>query len=161
MAVAGRLDINTTGLLLFTQDGSIASHIIHHESMVEKEYLVRLSAPMSYIQGNNIKYDYDYHHYYNIHKDSAIEELQDKVEILRRGINCSGDLLMAKSIDILHEQNQQLRIILTCGKKHHIRRMMESVSLNVQALKRVRIGNITLGPLPTGKWRYLSPNESI
>jgi pseudouridine synthase len=166
LAVAGRLDINTTGLLLFTQDGSIASHIIGSNSTVEKEYLVRLSAP------NNTQYDYDYTKYYISNPTTAMEELQDKVQLLRNGIMCCGELLEAKSIDILHTtdmmattqylQNQiQLRIILTQGKKHHIRRMIEGVNYHVQALKRVRIGNITLGSLPVGMWRYKYQHERI
>ena len=165
LALAGRLDINTTGLLLFTQDGKIASQIIGPKSEIEKEYLVRLSAP------NNLKFDYDYAKYYIWNPEKAMEELQEKVELLRKGIQCGDDFLVAKSVDILSSTSTtaphqfqhpiQLRFVLTQGKKHHIRRMVESVQCHVQALKRVRIGSITLGSLPMGKWRYKYENERI
>ena len=158
LAVAGRLDINTTGLLLLTQDGSLAAQIIGPQSEIEKEYLVRISiAPHQ----NRVVYD----------RDPAYEEVYDKIDVLRRGIQCGSDFLHAKSIDLLHSTNYsssthdyddfQLRFVLTRGKKHHIRRMVEGVQYHVTALKRVRIGRIVLGSLPTGKWRYKLAHERL
>ncbi len=148
LAVAGRLDINTTGLLLLTQDGHLAAQIIGPQSEIEKEYLVRISTTA-------IGYD----------REDAVDELYDKIDVLRRGIECGSDFLQAKSVDLLHSTNHyddfQLRFILTRGKKHHIRRMVQGVQSKVTALKRVRIGQIVLGSLPTGKWRYKSPHERL
>jgi 23S rRNA pseudouridine2604 synthase len=133
-AVAGRLDVNSTGLLVLTQNGTIASRLIGNESNMEKEYLVRLDS--------------------SLFND---DRLEDKLDTLRDGIEDKGELLIAKSVSVLNED--QLQVVLTAGKHHHIRRMMHAVNWNTQALKRVRIGKIMLGDLPLGHWRYLLPHE--
>lgn len=131
-AAAGRLDVNSTGLLVLTQSGSIASQLVSHKH--EKEYLVRLQSPL-FVSVDAI----------------------DKLDQLRHGIVHDGDLLQAVSVEPVNQQ--QLKVVLTHGKHHHIRRMMEAVDWKVQALKRVRMGPIRLGNLPVGCWRYLFPHE--
>jgi 23S rRNA pseudouridine2604 synthase len=143
MAVAGRLDVNSTGLLVFTQDGVIARQIIAPDSNIEKEYLVRLQPDPKRPSL----------------KDSQSNEIQSILRRLTEGITDEGELLDAKSIQVVN--NDQLRIVLTSGKKHHIRRMMDAVGLDIQALKRVRIGNLRLGGLKPGKWRFLGSNETL
>jgi 23S rRNA pseudouridine2604 synthase len=152
MAVAGRLDINTSGLLLFTQCGKMAADIIGPQSTVEKEYLVRWQCwTIPHVSMSNT--------------DPALfnpvsnEYVLECIHRLRRGVDCSGERLQAVSVNVLNAN--QLRIVLRAGKKHHIRRMVESVGWKVQALKRVRVGNIALGSLPKGHWRYLQPNETV
>jgi len=135
-AVAGRLDINSTGLLVFTQSGVVAQQIVSPRpgvSSVEKEYLVRIP--------------------------SSVTNLDERLEILRHGVQDNDDFLQAVSVESINED--QLRIVLTQGKHHHIRRMLKSVQLPVRALKRVRIGNVVLADLPLGQWRYMGPHETF
>ncbi len=131
MAPAGRLDIDSRGLLVFTQDGRIARQLIGADSKTEKEYLVRVRG-----KANN-----------------------ETLELLRHGLCLDGKPL--RPAQVSWQNKDQLRFILTEGRKRQIRRMCDEVGLEVTALKRVRIGNIRLGNLPVGKWRYLRPNEQF
>lgn len=129
LAPAGRLDIDSTGLLVLTQDGRIARRLIGEDSGVEKEYLVR-------VQG----------------------ELEPGgLELLNHGLSLDGKLLKPARVSWLNED--QLCFILREGKKRQIRRMCELVGLKVVGLKRVRMGRIRLGDLPPGRWRYLREGE--
>lgn len=129
LAPAGRLDIDSTGLLVLTQDGRIAKQLIDANSTVEKEYLVRVEG-----------------------------ELTDRgLEMLRHGLSLDGEAL--KPARVSWQNEDQLRFILNEGKKRQIRRMCEIVGLKVVGLKRVRIGRIMLGDLPVGQWRLLTPEE--
>ena len=128
---AGRLDIDSTGLLVLTQDGRIARQIIGEDSSIDKEYLVR-------VQGNLSK---------------------EGLKLLNHGLELDGKKL--KPAKVSWQNEDQLRFILREGKKRQIRRMCELVGLQVVGLKRIRIGNVMLGNLPPGKWRYLGQNESF
>lgn len=129
LAPAGRLDIDSTGLLVLTQDGRIAKQLIDANSTVDKEYLVRVEG-----------------------------ELNDRgLEMLRYGISLDGEAL--KPAQVSWQNEDQLRFILNEGKKRQIRRMCEIVGLRVVGLKRVRIGRVMLGDLPVGQWRLLTPEE--
>ena len=133
LAPAGRLDIDSTGLLVLTQDGRIAKLLIGENSLVEKEYLVRVAH--AYADG-----------------------VPDKVlQLLRHGLELDGEPLKPAKVSWANEV--QLRIVLQQGKKRQIRRMCEAVGLQVTGLKRVRIGSVVLGKLPTGQWRYLRDDE--
>jgi len=142
LAVAGRLDIDSTGLLVLTQDGRIARQLIGADSSIEKEYLVRVEWPQAPREG-------------------APKDLfpADRLELLRHGLSLDGVRL--KPAKVSWQNENQLRFVLREGRKRQIRRMCEAVGLRVVALKRVRIGAITLGPLPAGQWRYLRPDESF
>jgi 23S rRNA pseudouridine2604 synthase len=133
---AGRLDIDSVGLLVLTQDGRIAKQLIGEDSEVEKEYLVRVEAPGG---GRALP-------------DSGLE-------LLRHGLELDGEALRPAEVEWLNDD--QLRFVLRQGKKRQIRRMCEAVGLKVVGLKRVRIGSVMLGDLPTGQWRYLRPDESF
>jgi 23S rRNA pseudouridine2604 synthase len=135
LAVVGRLDIDSHGLLLFTQDGRIAKKIIGQDSEIEKEYLVKIS---------------------NFSKFSKVE-IESKIELLCYGIILDGSKLKRAQVKKLNDQ--QLQFILTEGKKRQIRRMCEYVGFEIQGLKRVRIGPFRLGQLPLGKWRFIEPDE--
>ncbi len=76
---------------------------------------------------------------------------------LRHGLSLDGQPLKPARVE--WENPEQLRFVLTEGKKRQIRRMCELVGLKVVGLKRVRIGRVMLGNLPTGQWRYLAPHE--
>ncbi|WP_434777143.1 pseudouridine synthase [Neisseria sp. Ec49-e6-T10] len=131
LAPAGRLDIDSTGLLVLTQDGRIAKHIIGETSNIDKEYLVR-------VKGNII--------------DGGLA-------LLNHGLSLDGKAL--QPAHVIWQNQDQLRFTLKEGKKRQIRRMCELVGLQVVGLKRIRIGKIKLGALPQGKWRYLAANETF
>jgi 23S rRNA pseudouridine2604 synthase len=133
LAPAGRLDIDSTGLLVLTQDGRIAKLLIGENSLVEKEYLVRVA-----------------HAFTEGVPDSALQ-------LLRHGLELDGEALKPAKVSWANED--QLRIVLQQGKKRQIRRMCEAVGLQVIGLKRVRIGSMVLGKLPAGQWRYLRDDE--
>jgi 23S rRNA pseudouridine2604 synthase len=129
LAPAGRLDIDSTGLLVLTQDGRIAKLLIGENSAIEKEYLVRVEGRLS---------DQD-------------------LARLRHGLSLDGAAL--KPAKVSWQNEDQLRFVLREGKKRQLRRMCELVGLKVTGLKRVRIGRISLGDLPVGQWRYLREGE--
>jgi 23S rRNA pseudouridine2604 synthase len=131
LAPAGRLDIDSTGLLVLTQDGRIARRLIGQDSPLEKEYLVRVQGKLSA-------------------KD---------LELLNHGLSLDGAAL--KPATVSWQNADQLRFILQEGKKRQIRRMCELVGLQVTGLKRVRIGRVRLGDLPLGQWRYLGADETF
>jgi 23S rRNA pseudouridine2604 synthase len=130
---AGRLDIDSTGLLVLTQDGRVAKHLIGETSLVEKEYLVRVE------RGESRRFS------------------DENLRRLNHGLSLDGEAL--KPAKVWWQNEDQLRFILNEGKKRQIRRMCELVGLHVVGLKRIRIGNVELGVLPVGKWRYLGRNE--
>ncbi|HVW49146.1 MAG TPA: pseudouridine synthase [Trinickia sp.] len=140
LAPAGRLDIDSTGLLVLTQDGRIAKQLIGEHSSVEKEYLVRVN------YGDRTT-DIDQHF------------PADKLALLRFGLSLDDTAL--KPAKVSWQNGEQLRFVLREGKKRQIRRMCELVGLHVVGLKRVRMGRIALGALPQGKWRYLLPDEAF
>jgi 23S rRNA pseudouridine2604 synthase len=131
LAPAGRLDIDSTGLLILTQDGRVARVLIGDESEIEKEYLVRVSGSLD-ARG---------------------------LALLNHGLMLDGRAL--KPAHVSWQNEDQLRFILTEGRKRQIRRMCELVGLRVVGLKRVRIGRIMLGDLPAGRWRLLGPGEGF
>lgn len=131
LAPAGRLDIDSSGLLVFTQDGRIARQLIGAESEIEKEYLVRVEGTPS----------------------------GRALSLLSHGLSLDGKML--KPAEVVWQNQDQLRFILREGKKRQIRRMCELVGLKVTGLKRIRIGRVKLGSLPLGRWRYLRPGEEF
>jgi len=131
LAPAGRLDIDSTGLLVLTQDGRVAKKLIGEDSGVEKEYLVRVAGEM----------------------------IPNGLQLLKHGLELDGKPLKQAWVKQLNED--QLHFILREGKKRQIRRMCELVGLRVIGLKRVRIGRVMLGDLQVGQWRFLRANESF
>ena len=131
LAPAGRLDIDSTGLLVLTQDGRIARQLIGDDSTVDKEYLVRVEGRL----------------------------ITNGLALLNHGLSLDGKALRPARVEWLNDD--QLRFILREGKKRQIRRMCELVGLTVVGLKRVRVGRVKLGDLPLGQWRYLRPDESF
>jgi 23S rRNA pseudouridine2604 synthase len=131
LAPAGRLDIDSSGLLVFTQDGRIARQLIGEGSEIDKEYLVRVEGRLP-ARG---------------------------LALLNHGLSLDGEVL--KPASVVWQNKDQMRFILREGKKRQIRRMCELVGLKVTGLKRVRIGRVRLGDLPLGEWRYLRPGETF
>lgn len=147
LAPAGRLDIDSTGLLVLTQDGRIARRLIGQDSLVEKEYLVRVE------WANEV----DRERFESQPLAEAFPE--GRLDQLRHGLELDGVELQPAKVSWQNET--QLRMVLREGRKRQIRRMCELVGLKVVALKRVRIGRVVLGQLPPGEWRYLGPFESF
>ena len=131
LAPAGRLDIDSTGLLVLTQDGRVARRIIGEDSDVDKEYLVRVTGRLS----------------------------SEDLKLLNHGLELDDKPL--KPAKVTWQNEDQLRFILREGKKRQIRRMCELVGLKAVGLKRIRIGRVMLGNLPIGQWRYLRDDETF
>ncbi len=131
LAPAGRLDIDSTGLLVLTQDGRIAKQLIGENSRVEKEYLVRVTGKLG----------------------------ADGLALLNHGLSLDGEAL--RPAQVSWQNRDQLRFVLRQGKKRQIRRMCELVGLTAVGLKRVRIGKVMLSDLPDGQWRYLRDDETF
>ncbi len=138
LAPAGRLDIDSIGLLVLTQDGRVARQLIGEDSEMEKEYLVRVSYGVETV---------------NVQGAFPAEQLKR----LCHGLSLDGVAL--KPAQVSWQNPEQLRFVLKEGKKRQIRRMCEQVGLFVTGLKRVRIGRVNLGHLPVGQWRYLASHE--
>jgi len=131
LAPAGRLDIDSQGLLVLTQDGRIAKQLIGENSGIDKEYLVRVQGSLS----------------------------DHGLALLNHGLELDGQAL--KPAEVRWQNQDQLRFVLREGKKRQIRRMCELVGLKAIGLKRVRIGRVKLGALPEGQWRYLAEGEQF
>lgn len=132
---AGRLDIDSVGLLILTQDGRVAKTLIGQDTVIEKEYLVR------------VQYT----------KPGTLPEAD--LKRLCFGLWMDGKALLPAKVRWQNED--QLSFTLREGKKRQIRRMCDMVGLKVLGLKRVRIGKVKLGDLPVGQWRYLRPDEQF
>jgi 23S rRNA pseudouridine2604 synthase len=129
LAPLGRLDMDSRGLLILSDDGVLAKAIIGPESDLEKEYLVRVTGKIT----------------------------PEKIARLCRGLSMDGRQLKPAKVSVV--EGQQLRFILKEGRNRQIRRMCELVGMHVMDLVRVRIGSLQLGDLPEGKWRVLSAEE--
>jgi 23S rRNA pseudouridine2604 synthase len=125
----GRLDKDSTGLILLTNNGQLMDDILRGRNHHEKEYEVRVDRPV---------------------KDSVLDAMEQGVPILDT---------MTKPCRIPYRSGREFRIIITQGLNRQIRRMCEYFGYRVRKLKRVRIVNIYLGELPEGKWRYLTEQE--
>jgi pseudouridine synthase len=125
----GRLDKDSTGLLLLTNDGPLHHRLSHPSFDHEKEYAVTLAAPVS---------------------DSALHKMAE-------GMLLSGK--RTRPAEIHRISLRSFRIILKEGKNRQIRRMVRKVGQEVLELQRIRIAGIRLGKLESGKWRFLEPDE--
>lgn len=129
--VTGRLDIDSTGLLILTEDGALAKKLIGENSTIEKEYHVRFEGKLT----------------------------EEALRKLSCGLSLDGKKL--KRAHVISLAKDKISITLTEGKKRQVRRMCELVGLKVVALKRVRIGRVKLGNLGYGKWRFLKEGEEF
>ncbi len=129
----GRLDMNTEGLLILTNDGEFANHIMHPRYECEKTYFARLEAPLA----------------------------EDKVEMLRKGVTIEedeGKFKTSPAVVIRRDENK-FSVKIREGKKRQVRRMFEAVGGKVLYLRRTAIGELRDTELEKGKWRYLTPKE--
>ncbi len=129
LAPLGRLDQDSRGLLLLSEDGVLAKALVGEHSKLDKEYLVRVTGQIT----------------------------ERKLALLRHGLQLDGRQL--KPAQIEQVEPQRLRFILHEGRNRQIRRMCELVELDVTDLLRLRIGPLKLGTLQEGNWRMLQPEE--
>ncbi|MEO0466961.1 MAG: pseudouridine synthase [Pseudomonadota bacterium] len=129
LAPVGRLDQDSRGLLIMSEDGAVAKAVIGPEADMEKEYIVRIRGSVS----------------------------ENQLRQLRHGLNLDGRRL--KKAVVEQVEIQTLRFVLREGRNRQIRRMCDLVELRVVDLKRIRIGPLELGDLPEGQWRTLTPDE--
>jgi 23S rRNA pseudouridine2604 synthase len=129
LAPLGRLDQDSRGLLLLSEDGVLAKAVIGPDSKLDKEYLVRVAGRIT----------------------------DRKLALLRHGLQL--DARQLKPAKVSEIEPQRLRVVLTEGRNRQIRRMCELVELDVTDLVRIRIGPLQLGDLPEGKWRALTMEE--
>lgn len=129
----GRLDADTEGLLLFTNDGAFAHKLTHPRYHVAKVYLAWVTGHPS---------------------EDALEQLRKGVEI-KEGLTAPAEVTVVKQT----KTRARLKIVIHEGKKRQVRQMCRRVGHEVQHLKRIQIGALKLGDLPAGKYRYLSPQE--
>ena len=125
----GRLDKDSEGLILLTNDGDIVNEILRSENNHEKEYIVRVDRPITDLS----------------------------LKMMTGGVKIMGE--MTKPCKVSRIDRESFRMILTQGLNRQIRRMCSALGYKAQALKRVRIMNIHLGSLKSGQWRYLTDAE--
>lgn len=125
----GRLDKNSDGLILLTNDGDIVNAILRAENEHEKEYIVTVDRPVT---------------------DVFLAGMSSGVRVLGRLTNPCRVNLVSKNV---------FRIVLTQGMNRQIRRMCSALGYNVRRLQRIRIMNVKLGDLPLGRWRELTSAE--
>jgi 23S rRNA pseudouridine2605 synthase len=129
----GRLDLNSEGLLLMTNDGDLAYHLTHPSHEVEKEYHVRVSGAVNRALG-----------------------------VLNRPMTIDGERLQPARVKVLRrgQDSTLLSVTIRQGKNRQVRRMCKAAGLTVHRLRRVREGALSLGSLPCGSWRWLTEEET-
>ena len=129
LAPVGRLDMDSRGLLILSEDGVVAKAVIGPQSELEKEYRVAIMGEIT----------------------------EEKLELMRFGLELDGRELRPAHVEVISDQ--RLRVILQEGRNRQIRRMCELLEWKVVDLFRVRVGPLTLGDMPEGYWRPLTAQE--
>lgn len=132
----GRLDYNSEGLILLTNDGDLTNFVISAKNKIPKVYMVKIKG---------------------ILKD------EDRKKIKTKGIHMDGIRVKPMRVDFIKKtpqgKNSWIRVTIVEGKKHIIRKMFKYIGHPVEKLKRTAIGTIRLKTLPAGHWRELTPDE--
>ncbi len=126
---AGRLDRDSEGLIIFSNDGDFTARLTHPRHEILKTYVVKASCRLT----------------------------PEAMDNMRSGITDDGEVLKVRSIE--HLGNTDYRIVLNEGKKREIRRLLTASGAKTLRLRRIRIGNLRLGDLPVGQWRELDTEE--
>lgn len=128
----GRLDMDSEGLLLFTNDGEFANALMHPKHEVEKTYLV-------WVRGFHAQAE----------------------ELLKKPITLDGYTIRPPKVKLVSAQGNKARFFVTIheGRNRQVRRMCQAAGMEVTRLRRIREGSLSLGELESGKWRYLTPDE--
>ena len=128
----GRLDMDSEGLLLFTNDGEFANALMHPKHEVKKTYDTWVTG---YVPGAEVR--------------------------LARPIELDGYMIRPPKVALIRAEGRKAKFRITIheGRNRQVRRMCEAAGMTVTRLKRIREGSLSLGDLPLGKWRYLTPEE--
>lgn len=131
----GRLDYDTSGLLLLTNDGDLAFKLTHPSHGVDKKYVARISGTIN----------------------------ENELKQLENGVKIDDYITSRAKVKILKTEKGSSRIEITIheGKNRQVRKMLETVGKTVLSLKRVEFGGLNLEGLPEGRWRYLSDEEVL
>jgi pseudouridine synthase len=129
----GRLDFDSEGLLLLTNDGDMMNRVLHPSHEVKKVYLTKVSNQIS----------------------------DEELNMLRRGVEIDGRLTSPANVRLIRREtfDSVLLVSIHEGRNRQVRKMISAVGHQVISLKRVEFGPVSLGDLPSGKWRRLSPAE--
>ena len=127
----GRLDLDTSGLLLLTNDTQLAERVTNPDSHVAKTYLVTVSRSLT----------------------------ETELQQLRQGVDLKDGPTRPARVARVAEADHQVTLTITEGRNRQVRRMIEALGASVVALARTRIGEIAIDRLPPGAWRHLSPRE--
>lgn len=129
----GRLDYDTEGLILLTNDGDFANRVIHPSFEIEKEYMVTVEGKMQ----------------------------ESEFAVLRKGAVVNGERMPEAKVKPISFDGKftKLSVVITEGQNHQVRRMFEAIGRNIRLLKRVRIGQVRLGNLYRGKTKPLTEEE--
>lgn len=125
----GRLDKDTTGLLIVTNDGEFTNRVIHPSSNIQKEYIAKTNCEIT----------------------------EDHLKTISAGSKVEGTFV--KPLSVKKVRKGTLKVIVGEGKKREVRLLIAEAGLEVRELKRTRIGNLSLGSLPVGHWRVLTERE--
>lgn len=125
----GRLDKDTTGLLILTNDGDFTNQVIHPSSNIQKEYIAKTDCEIS----------------------------DDHLKTIAAGITVEGTFV--KPLSVKKVRKGTVKVVVGEGKKREVRFLIAAAGLEVRELKRTRIGNLTLGSLPIGQWRSMTERE--
>ena len=128
----GRLDMDSEGLLLLTNNGALANHLMHPKHEVNKAYVVLV---------NNLS--------------------KEKMELLKMPVELDGYLIRPPKVTLIRDEGNRalLQIVIHEGRNRQVRRMCAMAGMKVHRLKRISEGKVSLGDLPVGKWRYLTQEE--
>ncbi len=127
----GRLDFDTSGLLIMTNDGGFANAVTHPSRKVDKVYIARINRQLE----------------------------KDELMRLKRGVEIDGRVTAPAGAEALRGKVPEVKITIHEGRNRQVRKMLEAVGVEVLGLKRIAVGGVTLGNLPEGKWRRLSDAE--
>ncbi len=125
----GRLDKNTTGLILLTNDGELTQKLTHPRYKIEKEYEITANFPLT----------------------------KNEIETIKSGVKLEDGFIKPDRFEKIGAKDY--RAVIHSGKKRVVRRMFEKIGKRVARLKRTRVGFLTLGNLPPGQWRHLTQTE--
>ena len=128
----GRLDYDTEGLLILTNDGDFTYRVTHPKFEINKTYIATL--------------------------DKKVE--WDKIKILNEGVEIEDYVGKANELSVINEEKNEVLITISQGKNRQVRKMFEKTGYTVKKLRRIRIGGLMLGNLPKGQWRELSKKEA-
>ena len=129
----GRLDYNTEGLIILTNDGDFANKVSHPRYDVEKEYRVTIEGKIK----------------------------ESELAVLRKGVVVDGQKMPPAKVKLLSQDENisKISVVINEGQNRQVRRMFEAIGREIKLLKRVRIGSVRLGGLSRGQWRDLTEDE--